>query len=236
MNAVTLFRCRWFCRRLAGGVVAALLTVIAFAPARAQTVISITNAGFESPVLPGPTEYSEGVPSWNIYNGSSGAGVFSTALAGTTPPAIEGVQMAYVNSGITLYQVTSAVFGPNLQYSLSGYVGHRGNDTNTTSTIGAVQVGAYSGGIFYPAFSVSATVTSDTLTFSPVSGSSLVLDSNFYGESVAIAVVNQGSSLALFDDIHLTVTAVPEPATYVAWVGAAALGVAWYRRRKLAGA
>jgi len=124
-----------------------------------------------------------------------------------------------------------------------------GNLTLQSTSILLMELGGLVGGVSYDSIGVSGIMTVNGALsvilingFSPVSGASFNLfeAASFTGSftSVALPTLPGGlawntTALASTGVISVTGSAIPEPATYAAWAGAVALGLAvWWRRRR----
>ncbi len=203
----------------------AALVVLVFTGAKAQTIIPIQNASFETPNPPPGENYNPSATNWSPTNVAGEAGIFNASLVPTTPTPPNpgnGPQVGYANSGGGLVQQLATTYSEYTVYTFSGYIGHRADAGGTT--VGAFQIGVISGGTFIPLASQVATVSSAQFDF--VSGT-YIPAREYFGLPIAVAFVNQASPQALFDDASLaaSVTAIPEPATSAMLAGAGMLGL-----------
>lgn len=245
--------------RGAGAAAAAFLLCIAFSPRAAAQLI--VNGGFEagSPGYGGVnTVVNQGVVSgWTVItlSGTSELGVFKPSalplpipndLGANVPAAVEGVQyLAFNTRGqpagtITIYQdftttpgtdyevffTVGATSDPSISEPLNQPVSLKAETFNVVSgTTSGGALGLFtldpttasgSTGEFFDqsSFSFTATGTTTRLIFTDLTFSTANVDALLDGISVQAA------------------SAVPEPATYAAIVGAAMLGLAAWRRRK----
>jgi hypothetical protein len=196
----------------------------------AQTVVvTIDNASFESPPPSVFPDYTVGASGWTRLRTDIDSGTFAPGVSGVTPAPIDGSQVGYANGAGGLLQVLSTTFVANTTYNFSAYIGYRSDGgENGPNGLGSVQIGYYSGGTFHALGSQSGTPglgEFDFVTGTYVAG---IADQ---GLNIAIFLSNPGSVQVLFDQVSLTATAIPEPATTVILFGGAALGAAFIRRR-----
>jgi hypothetical protein len=194
------------------------------APAWAD-VISVKNASFEmtsSLIACGPgCFYNLGpIPDWTTA-GTGNAGSWHPTSA---YPAPDGKFIAYSNGG-TIYQDLSTSLLSNTTYTLSVDVGHRldGLETNYSLAI-------YAGGnLLIKSADTSngaipiGTFADETVTFT--SGTSVTP-----GQKLRIVLTSAGAQ-ADFDDVSLTASAIPEPASLSLLAAGCGLMLFVFRRR-----
>ncbi len=165
----------------------------------------------------------------------SGSGVFSSGSWSTASSVNPATSTDYLDFSFTaangyqlsLTSLTLKVAGSNtapntlaVYYSANGFASATLADTNKTITA-----------------TNNATPNNFTYTLSSVTGTSFEFRIYGFGATgVDGTSGSSGSGSLRFDDIivngSLTATAVPEPSTYAALAGLAALGAGWWRRRR----
>lgn len=232
-----------------------LLSLFLVAPVASQAAaISITNAGFETPVIAAGTfEVSSAPSGWSAYGtingGNRSVGVLnpsSTTLYASG--AAEGVNVGVVflgdaGSGVEsgLVQTLSATLSLNTRYVLTVAVGNITNDAqplhNSFNFTGfpGYRVDFLAGG---------TVIASDNNSLLPSEGQFLTSTVDLSigashaqaGQALGIRLVNLDGVNGLevnFDDLRLDASPIPEPATASLVLGAAALvGVSCRRSRR----
>lgn len=197
----------------------------------AQTAITIANASFEVPSPSTFPDYTVGATGWTRTNPAINAGTFSPSAAGTTPLPIDGVQVGYADGFGGLQQVLTDTFAANQVYTFSAYIGFRSDEVNSTQGTGALTLGYFSGGTFTALSSQS--VVSNRGSFNFVTGT-FQTSVAALGQPIALRLTSLDSFQVIFDQAQLSVSAIPEPATYATVFGLAALLLAGWRRRTTA--
>ena len=191
-------------------------------------VVPVQNASFEitNPLnipctIPANCNFNLGpIPDW-MLTGQGGSWHPSTAFLNLPLP--DGNIVAYNNGG-TISQTLGTFLAPNTTYTLSVAVGHRLDGTVTDYSIGL-----FAGGNLLKSFGASngaipiGTFADETVTFT--SGASVVS-----GESLSI-VLTSGGLQADFDNVRLTESAVPEPASLSLLAAGCGLALFLLRRR-----
>jgi len=228
-------------------------------PARA-TLLTVQNAGFETPFLADNTfnVSSPGPSGWSAYgtinhnNRSIGAvnPTGSTLYPGGAPEGRNvGVvflmdnpgnqsQFAGIESG--LVQTLAATLQTNTRYTLTVEVGNMANDPSPSNTFvftgfPGYRVDLLAGGQVIASDNNSLLPSEGTFLTSQFSlsiGASHVLA----GQSLGIRLVNLNAGPGIevnFDNVRLDATAIPEPAMITGLLGASALMLAIFRRRKI---
>lgn len=186
----------------------------------------LVNGGFESPVLASTMNVSGSFSfsGWSGVASSNGgnAGLVVGVDNGLAPAS--GVQHYNFNGGNPsdqgwIQQELTTVIGQ--QYSVSFSVGRAGGGQalSLSASVGGVAVGDFlpPAGVGYLAYSFTfvASSSSSLLRFTDTSGGNSISD--LYLDNVSVSAVG---------------SAIPEPSTYAAIVGACALVVAAVRRRR----
>jgi hypothetical protein len=186
-------------------------------PATVTTTVSITNPGFESPVLAdGDYTYDfTNCPGWSNVDVSTIGGVWNPGLPGTSFPgyggnAPEGQNIAYVNSSGIKQVLTKKTFAADTTYTLTVKVG---NTEGFDWTGYKVQLLAGETVLAEDDNTVAiatGTFKTSTVTYTYDSGDSALL-----GQALQIRLFCLGSGgEADFDDVQLTAEA-PAPVPYV---------------------
>ncbi len=189
----------------------------------AQTVVAISNPGFESPPPTVFPDYTIGATGWTRTRNDIDAGTFApgSATPPVTPAPIDGVQVGYANGFGGLQQVLTTGFVAGYSYSFSVYVGFRSDETNATVGQGAIQLGYFDGAqAFVTLASQSASPGLGQFNFVTGSYQATLADQ---GQSIVIRLVDTASVQVLFDHVQLTATAIPEPAAVAGVFGAVVL-------------
>ena len=187
----------------------------------------LTNGSFETPPTAGYNNgcgggcvYSTGeaIPGWSITGGQTGQWIPDTYPGGFNYIP-DGVTVGYSNGG-TIDQVVSATAVAGTTYDLSAFVGSRLDGFYAAPTVQLLING-----------NVVATATGAT----PTSGAwsdwttSYTATAGQAGQSIEVLLTAPGAQ-SDFDDVSLT--AVPEPATWAMMIlGMGAMGAALRRRR-----
>lgn len=229
----------------------ALLAALA-ATASSAVEILITNPGFENPATGAGTFVTDSAPSgWSTYGSlnfsNRTVGVLNpggTTLYGSVPGG-SNVGVVFLSSGgapasspAGFQQTLSATLANNTTYTFSVSVGNIAND----STHPHNQFD-FSG---FPGYRLelvagSTVVASQQNAVAPAEGTFVTTsftyttddDDPLAGSTLAIRLLNLDASAGLevnFDNVSLTATAVPEPATAAAALGLVFLGAATRRR------
>ena len=202
----------------------ALFVLAVLARVGAQTVLTINNPSFESPLPTVFPDYTVGATDWTRTRNDVDAGTFSPAMSGVTPAPTHGVQAGYANGSGGLQQVLSTGFPAGYNYTFSVYIGYRSDEANAPHGNGAIQLGYLDGA---SAFVVLATRAATPMPgqFNFISGTyeAAVADQ---GKAITMRLIDTASVQVLFDQVQLTaaVTAIPEPARGAAVVGATTHG------------
>ncbi|MDO8540049.1 MAG: hypothetical protein Q7S40_06360 [Opitutaceae bacterium] len=205
------------------------MTAWFLSPLSAQTTIAILNSSFEDPTLTvSPYYTTNGATDWTRTISTIPAGTFAPVLSATTPAAIDGSQVGYANGSGGLQQVLSATFAANQLYTYSVYIGCRFDEVSGAQATGAITLGYLLSDTFTPLSSQSTLVSRGNFNF--VTGSYTTTELAL-GQPIVLQLTNLESFQVIFDQVQLSVTAVPEPAAFACTLGAAALGIAWWRRR-----
>jgi hypothetical protein len=198
------------------------------APAWAD-VVPVNNPSFEMTSalnLSGPTygKWNKGpITSWTL-TGEGGSWQPDTVAARSYSSVPAGMTVAYSNGG-TIYQDLSASLLSNTTYTLSVDVGHRldGLETNYTLAI-------YAGGnLLIKSADTSngaipiGTFADETVTFT--SGANVAP-----GQKLRIVLTSTGQQTD-FDDVSLTASAIPEPASLSLLAAGCGLMLFVFRRR-----
>jgi len=211
---------------------AALAVVALFcSPLSAQTVITIANAGFESPPPSVFPDYTVGATGWTRTNATINAGTFAPGISGTAPAPVDGSQVGYADGFGGLQQVLTATFSANQLYTFSVSIGYRSDSANSPQGTGAISIGYLDpSGTFIALGEQSATVSRGQ--FNLVTGSTLAT-ADALGQPVALRLSNLDSFQVLFDHTQLSFapSAIPEPSAFAFAFSAGALGFAWFQRR-----
>ncbi len=202
---------------------------------RAQTVISIANAGFETPTT--TTFANLSGSDWQLGTTTS-AGLLSYSdlySAGKYSPASApgGNQVGFINQQTGdnfIYQDVGVNYIAGATYSFSAYFGARTDDPSAT---GSVRL-----------YTTSGTLLATSGVITPTAGGSFEFGVVNYvalagvdGLGIRVVIANESLQQLNFDVAQLTVTAIPEPSTYAAIFGALTLvvaGVRGHRRRNIA--
>jgi len=213
--------------------------------------ITVPNFSFESPVLPGGANNNGGngnttvISNWTITAPPSNTdnGVYHP-IAGFTstdplPAPANGNQLAYLvpGAGNTSSITTSASLGTvaaNMLYTLTVALGNRSDNL-------FFDTGTYTIDLLANGASVAeATLAGSAIPHGTFSDLSAVFTSPasgpLIGESLTIrlsATAGSNSDEGIFDNVRLTASPVPEPATSIMIVGGMA-ALAWLRRRRRA--
>jgi len=231
-------------------IAAAAIGIAAFlAPASAQIMLTVANSGFESAVSSGfPTAAGN-------WQGDANSAV--TAQNGVTPYA--GIQMlSFTNNGIpdgtngtgsdTLQLVdlsayASSIAAGNFTVTLSAYLNRSGSNYNefwtrilsfntTMANFETELISTANQGQASNYTSLLSDSNPATWEFSSVS---LTLPTDTTYIAVEVSLLHPGDNVPSISPGYyadnITLTAVPEPSTYAALLGAAALGFAALRRR-----
>lgn len=212
----------------------ALLSALTPALAVAQTNL-LLNGSFESPSSPGSPADLQSSPSsldhWTYFTVSGhipgGTYLVGSASAGTYGSAQDGNNLIFATNGADpgngLYQDFTATIGQ--QYTASIYMRYfQGSGYNVQGLIIVEDNNNSLADVGYQtATTLSDTWTQVSFTFTAPSTS---LRFSFYDNSLTT-----NSSDIQFDNARIS--AVPEPSTYAAMAGLAALGfVGWQRRKR----
>lgn len=197
--------------------VIAISALAVLAPRAGADVISITNAGFEGPVV--TTFTAVAVDGWTITG--SGAGVWNITDAPQNfwnVGAPEGKQIAFVGrefmpvNAATISQVLSDQLRANTTYTLTGLVGHPIGFGSTPNPDTVYSVALLAGGTVLA--SISGTGPEGTLA--PFSLSFTSGGSPFVGQALEIRLSGTQAQTG-FDNLQLNATAnavgTPEPAS-----------------------
>ncbi len=211
-------------------LIAAALAFAGSVQAMPMVSLAITNAGFESSVLPGDgASTGNGViTGWTLVAGGS-ADVFNPTAADFAGEAPEGFNVLRLGRGSVSQTSLSDVLEAG-DYTLSMMVGDSALQAFTTFTVELL---------------AGATVLASTATPTPADGSFALLTLDYtaakgdalLGEALGIRLVdglNSRSTLVYFDDVQLGFTAVPEPGA-LALIGMGLLAAAGAVRRKAKG-
>jgi hypothetical protein len=220
------------CIRSAAVTVAAVVGLLGvLLPARGA-VITIQNAGFESPALTDSGSTDSNIPNWteDILQSRAGGfsfGVFNPPASAYPAEAPEGANVAYINNG-RFAQTLSSNLAANTVYTLDLLVG---NDARTTSN-GNFLVELLAGTTVLN----SITGTTNVIPEGTFAARQLVFTSPptvTAGQPLKIRLsgspVSGGDPNIGIDNLRLSANPVPEPATAgLLAAAAAALGL---RRR-----
>jgi hypothetical protein len=207
----------------------ALLTVcLFFSPLAAQTTIVVANSSFEAPTPTTFPDYTVGATGWTRTNPAINAGTFSPGTAGTTPAPISGTQVGYADGFGGLQQDLTDTFSTGQFYTFSVYIGFRSDEVNSPFGTGAIALGFMDSGSFMSLGLQSTTAARGEFIF--VTGS-YQATAGVQGQSLALRLTSTDSYQVLFDQVQLSVSAVPEPAAFACAIGACALGLAIWKRR-----
>ena len=212
--------------------------------------ITVPNFSFESPALPNSANNNGGngdttsIANWTIAapSGNTNNGVYHPsagfAHANPLPTPAEGNQVAYLvpGAGNTSSITTSASLGTvaaNMLYTLTVALGNR-NDSLFFDT------GTYTINLLANGVSVAqATRAGNTVPHGGFSDLSAVFTSPasgpVIGESLTIrlsASAGSANDEAIFDNVRLTASAVPEPAISTMIIGGMAALVCWRGQRR----
>ncbi len=197
----------------------------------------------------GVVSLGSGGGTWSVSNAAAtvtlqevvgGSGRFTKSGAGTLVMAAANTYTGgtTVSAG-TLALGINNVFADNRSLTLGNAIVDAKTFTDSLGTLGltgAATITFGTGGALAFNSSAATAWTGGSLTLggSFVSGSSLRFGTDNTGlASEQLAVISSVgfSSFALDNSGYLVATAIPEPETYAALAGAAALGFAWRRRR-----
>lgn len=193
-----------------------------------QTVITIANAGFESPTPTVFDDYTVGATGWTRTNNAIDAGTFAPGSSGVTPAPIDGSQVGYSNGFGGLQQVLSVTFSAGYSYTFSVYLGYRSDEINAPSGNGSIQLG-YFDGTFTPLATQTGSALPGQFNFVTGTYNATLADQ---GRTIALRLNDTASVQVVFDHVQLTATAIPEPTTVAMAMGAVALGLAAWRTRR----
>ena len=203
----------------------------------AQTAIVVLNSGFESPTPTSLPGYTVGATYWTQTRLDINAGTFAPSLASPANPdplPKDGVQVGYADGSGGLRQVFTETYASSQLYTFSVWIGVRSDLMTSTQGTGAIAIGTFDAGTstFTPFSTQTKTVNLGDFDF--VSGSYQTTGASL-GLPIALQLTSVGSFQVLFDQVQLSYTAIPEPATFAGMFGAAALIFAWSRRRMRSG-
>jgi hypothetical protein len=213
-----------FFPRASVAVAVASVILLELPSASAQTAITITNPGFESPSTGSFADLS----GWS--GGASVTGVLNFANFGgeyAQGSAPEGNQVGYANSGNSIFQDLGATYTSGFTYTLTVMVGRRSTSPSAVGTFDLMRGTTLlaSSGNIAPA---SATFSLVTVNYTATGADA--------GQAIRIQFNSAGTGQMNFDNVQLS--AIPEPSTYAALLGMAALGAVGVRRwqtRKFSG-
>jgi len=208
------------------------LAALIVSPLSAQTTIVVLNASFEDPTPTSLPGYTIGATNWTRTRLDINSGTFAPGLAtppNPTPAPIDGSQVGYADGFGGLQQVFTDTFLPGQFYTFSVYIGYRSDAlASVPQGTGAISLGYFSSGTFTQLASQSTIVTRGNFNF--VTGTYQATGSAL-GQPIALQLTNLDSYQVLYDQAQLSYSAIPEPSTYAAILGAVAFGLAWFRRR-----
>lgn len=193
---------------------------------------SITNGNFDTDSI---GSFSQAAPTgWTHSSAGSNGGLLNIAINGTAITTGHSLNnVAWLSESVTLSQAISENVADNLSLELQFKVGTRADgaglatdfEAGLFTTAGAelakATVANVGGGL------TSGEVKAVTLAFN--AGTSHAQN----GQAIEIRLISTSgnSDQIVFDDV--TISAVPEPATYALISGLGLVGMAAYRRRKL---
>lgn len=234
---------------LAFSILAALASAL-----RAQTVIVITNADFETDGLAdGTFSNSPGVypTGWSSFNEGISGGYFgyynpdNSAYSGTAGSGVTGTMAGpnvfYFGSAVDgegIQQALSTHFAADTDYTLTVAVGMRSAGASNTATA-ALKMELLAGSTVIASSTVRNSVADSFADFSLTysSAESGATFSSLIGEALTIRFKESDSTYSGemdIDNVRLTssMTSVPEPSTYALMLaGGLLLGLAAWRRR-----
>jgi len=214
--------------KLTSALLMLALGVACFPRGLAQTIIPINNASFESPTPSVFPDYTVGATDWTRTRNDVDAGTFAPAVSGVTPAPIMGNQVGFANGSGGLQQVLSATFVAGNSYAFSVFIGFRSDEMNATVGNGAIQLGTFDGTFHLLAAQAGAPTLGQ---FNFVSGAYQSTGADD-GLAIVVRLTNPGGSQVIFDQVQLTATPIPEPATDAAIVAGLAATFAIWRRKK----
>jgi hypothetical protein len=199
----------------------------------------------------------------NLLNGTNVASTFEvgagnnaalpsmgwTQLSGTSvmiwDESVNGVILNIGGGGFAPYSVqfvTDSALAANSTYNLSFRMGYVGGGTSDTTY--QFSIGSWNGSAYTPLNTYSGAPVTYLGNFGSdgangeIQSVSFTTGGSVSGDFVALrwAQTNTGTSADYFsfDNVTLSVAAIPEPSTYAAIAGACALGLAAWRRRRVA--
>jgi hypothetical protein len=209
---------------------AAALGFMAFAGAGFGQIL--TNGSFETPDVSGAgyAFYHDGdsIPGWD-FSGSGEAALVNTSFGW---PAQDGNQALFFNTesttpGLSMSQTFTTVASTQYQVTFYQWAANISGGTPNMGFYVDAFDGATSltGGTGLTTNSQTTTQTLETFNFTATSSSTTLMFTDISGDTNL-------ADLAL-DNVAVT-AAIPEPSTYAAMLGVAALGLAMVRRRKTA--
>ena len=190
------------------GAVAALISI----STRAD-MLTVANHSFESPDIGNGSSTTGSDPTSWQHTGSDSMGIidrnsggYSTAVDPT--PDTDGEQLAWSNGG-DFYQVLAATLAANTMYDVYVDVGDRTDAGFPGANIRLGYGSTYGSNLLTADTIVKPTPTSEWLEwhYTFTTGASPAGE----GEALRIELENPGGAQALFDNVRITSTAIPEP-------------------------
>jgi hypothetical protein len=170
------------------------------------SLVPIGNSSFESPVVSAPPYFNYGpITDWTV---AGTAGVWNPSTlpsAGLT--AEDGVQVGYINGG-SVSQVLGSSLQADSTYNLGIYVAGRADGLNPGTDY---SISLYAGSTLLTSVTPVAPTTS---VWTPLSASYTSGSSGLVGQPLEIVISTPASQLD-FDNVSLSVSAVPEPTTMI---------------------
>ena len=195
----------------------------------AHAAVSVSNPSFELGAL-GDGVPAAGATDWvggagGRYNPTDGQFVGTTGAPGTIPGTGDGTQVAYMNGTSPMYQNVGTIEA-NTVYELTVAIGQRA-DLGWSDLTVALRPDSQNGPIIAGGIYDAADAPDGTFTDVTISFDSSILTSEV-GKDLYITFNSQGVQ-ALYDNVRLTETLIPEPTSF-ALLGFGGLLVARRRR------